>query len=139
MGTVFPILNAETRAVNDVVAFLFAALLIDDGDEAGTVHGNGGATAPLNMLEVHELDDAVVACFESGALGNARGGSADVERTHGELRAGFADGLRGDHAHGFAEFDHAARGEVAAVAEGANAAAGLAGEHGTVRLRRRLR
>src|SRR5260370_7983203 len=83
------------------------------------------------MLEVHELDDAVVARFERGALGNAGGGSADVEGTHGQLRAGFADGLGGNDADSFAQFDHAARGEVAAIAKGANAAAGFAGEHGT--------
>src|SRR4029077_5530269 len=92
----FAFWDAETRAVNDVVAFLFAAFLIDDGDEAGTVHGDGGAAAALNVFEVHELDDAMVARFERGALGNAGGGSADVERTHGELCAGLADGLRGD-------------------------------------------
>ena len=61
---------------------------------------------------------------------NSRGRSADVERAHGELRAGLADGLRGDDADRFAEFDHAAGGQVAAVAAGANSAAGFAGEHG---------
>ena len=42
--------------------------------------------------------------------------AADVERTHGELRAGFADGLRGDDADRFAELDDLAGREVAAVA-----------------------
>ena len=49
--------------------------------------------------------------------------AADVERTHRELRAGFADGLRGDDADGFAELDELAGREVAAVAMHANAAA----------------
>ena len=52
----------------------------------------------------------------SGLLGNAARRAADVERTHGELRAGLADGLRGDDADSFAEFHHAAGCEVAAVA-----------------------
>ena len=53
-----------------------------------------------------------------------------MERAHGKLRAGFADGLRGDDADRFAEFDHAARSEVAAVAQRADSATRFAGEHG---------
>ncbi len=113
-----------------MVALLLAALLIDDGDQARTVHGDGGAPAALNVFEVHELDDAVVARLKRGAFGNASRGSADVERTHGELCAGLADGLRGDDADSFAELDHAPGSEVAAVAQRANAASRLAGEHG---------
>ena len=123
--------TAEARAVHHVVALFFAALFIHDGDQARAIHRDVDAAATFDVLEVHELDDAVVARFESGALGNAGGGSADVEGTHGELRAGFADGLRGNDADRFAEFDHAARSEVAAVAQRANTAAGFAGEHGT--------
>src|SRR5258708_23217951 len=54
-----------------------------------------------------------------------------MEGAHGELRAGFANRLRGNDADGFAQFDHAPGGEVAPVAQAANAAAGFAGEHGT--------
>src|SRR5205807_881855 len=96
VGDVFTVLNAEARAVNDVVALLLAVLFVHDGDEAGAVHGDERTAATFDVLKVHELDDAVVAGFESRALGNARSGSADVERAHGELRAGRADGLRVD-------------------------------------------
>src|SRR5258706_3924484 len=54
-----------------------------------------------------------------------------MEGAHGEVCDGFADGLSGDDADGFAQFDHAAGSEIAAVTERANAAAGFAGEHGT--------
>ena len=60
---------------------------------------------------------------------HARGGAADVEGTHGELRSGLADGLRRDDADGLAHLDHLAGAEVTAVAEDAAAALGLAGEH----------
>ena len=53
-----------------------------------------------------------------------------MEGTHGELGSGLADGLCSDDADCFAEFDEAARGKVAAVAENADAALGFAGEHG---------
>ena len=122
--------DAETRAVDNVVTLFFAALFVDDGDDARAVHGDGSASTAFDVFEVDEFDGAVVARFERGALGNAGGGTADVEGTHGELRAGFADGLRGDDADGFTEFDHAARSEIASIAEGANTAAGFAGEHG---------
>src|SRR5438132_13074202 len=107
MGHVFAILNAETRAVNDMVALLFAALFVHDGNQTGAVHGDGCTAATFDVLEIHELDDAVVARFERGALGDARSGSTNVERAPGELRARLANGLRGDDAHGFAEFHHA--------------------------------
>src|SRR5262249_11751992 len=122
--------DAETRAVHDVVTLFFAALFVHDSDEAGTMHSDGSSAATVSEFEVHEFDDSVVARFDGGAFGDARCRTADVERAHGELRAGFADGLRGNDADGFAELDHAARSEVAAVAEGANTAAGFASEHG---------
>src|SRR5215472_5213399 len=131
VSDVFTVLNAKARAVDHVVALLLAAFFIDNGDEAGTVHGDERTAAALDVFEVNELDNSVVAGFESGALGNSRGGSADVERAHGELRAGLADGLRGDDPDGLAELDHAAGGEVAAIAQRAHAAPRLASEHGT--------
>jgi len=51
------------------------------------------------------------------------GDAAAVERTHGQLRAGLADGLRGDDADGFAGIDRLAGSKVHAVAAGAYAAA----------------
>src|ERR1700736_1026236 len=54
-----------------------------------------------------------------------------MERAHGELCAGLADGLRGDAADGFPQFDHAAGAQVAAIAQRADAAPGFAGEHRT--------
>ena len=95
------------------------------------IHGDGCAAAALDVFEVHELDDAVVARFKRGTLGNAGRRSADVESAHRQLRARFADGLRGDDADRFAEFHHAAGRQVAAVAQRANSATRFAGQHGT--------
>jgi len=64
VGDVFAVLTAEARTVNHVVALLLAVLFIDDGDQSSAVHGDGGAATTLDMLEVDELDDAVVARFE---------------------------------------------------------------------------
>ena len=54
-----------------------------------------------------------------------------MEGTHGELGSGLADGLGSDDSGGFAEFDEAARSQVAAVAHHADTTLGFAGEHGT--------
>ena len=59
----------------------------------------------------------------------ARRRATDVERAHRELRARLADRLRGDDADRLADVDLVAAGEVAPVAQGADAAPGLAGEH----------
>lgn len=56
--------------------------------------------------------------------------TADVEGTHGELRAGLADGLRRDDADRLADVDEVAAGKVAPVAQRADAAFGLAGQRG---------
>ena len=53
-----------------------------------------------------------------------------LERTHGQLRAGLTDGLRGDDADGLTDVDQLAGGHRAAVARGADAGARGAGQHG---------
>ena len=53
-----------------------------------------------------------------------------MEGSHGELRAGFADGLGGDDADRLAEIHQTARAEVQAIALGADATTGFAGEGG---------
>ena len=60
----------------------------------------------------------------------AGGRAADVEGTHGELRARLTNGLCGNDSDRFAALDHAAGGEVASVAELANSALRFAGQHG---------
>ena len=98
----------------------------------------------LSAVAVDDLDDAVDVADLGLALGDAgleelldarqarrdvqAGDAAGVERPHGQLRAGLADGLGGDDADRLADADHPAGGEVAAVAVPADAVAGLAGE-----------
>src|SRR5712671_1051319 len=76
-----------------------------------------------------EVDGAGVPGLDGRGLRAPGGGAADVEGAHGELRAGLADGLRGDDADRFTDVHLAPAGEVAAVALDADAAPGLAGEH----------
>src|SRR2546423_8233449 len=64
-------------------------------------------------------------------FGNARGRTADVERTHRELRARLADRLGGDDADRFADLDELAAGEIASVAAAADAATRFASQSRT--------
>src|SRR6185312_4251606 len=64
-----------------------------------------------------------------GLFGNARRRSSDVERTHGELRARLADGLRGDDADRFAHLDGRSGGQVTSVAARASPTTTLARQH----------
>ena len=128
------VLHPEMRAVDHLVALTVAALVVLHHDVAVAVHDDevGRATRglrALDHLEVVEARDALVLGVEHRLFRHPRRRAADVERAHRELRAGFADRLRGDDADREAEFDEFAGGQVAAVAVGADAAARLAGQH----------
>src|ERR1700677_2903412 len=76
------------------------------------------------------MDRAVVLGLYFWYFEHLRRRTTDVERTHGQLCAGFADGLRRNDADGFAEFHTPAGGEVAPVAMDADAVLAFASEHG---------
>ena len=59
----------------------------------------------------------------------AAGDAAGMEGTHGQLGARFADGLCGDDADRLADANLFLEGQVQAVALGADAVAGVAGEN----------
>ena len=95
---------------------------------------------PINLLDLtlmNELFGAIDALGRDEADGlDARqaggdvqaGDAAGVERPHGQLRARLADRLGGDDAHCLTRADHAATGQVPAVARAADAVARLAGQ-----------
>src|SRR5204863_9180343 len=99
--------------------------------------GNGTVLIEDDVVPVLELDEAqiVVAkrAFELGfdlrLFEHCGGSSTDVERTHGKLRAGLADGLSGDDTGGLAKLDQSAGREIAPVAGFADAVLAFASEH----------
>ena len=99
------------------------------------------------LVLVRDMDDARLVRHDRLSLGLTRfeqlfhagqtlrdvfgdGDAARMEGSHGQLRAGFADGLRRDDAYRFAHLDVVARRHVLTVALGADAVLGLAGENG---------
>src|SRR5205814_9450484 len=75
-----------------------------------------------------KLERAVVLRLDDWLLECLAGRAADVEGPHRELRAGFADGLRGNNADRFAEFHELAGRQVAAVAHRADATSAFTSE-----------
>ena len=120
----------DPGAVDHRVALAFVALVVNHHHRAVAVHGHIVTVPVNNGLEVVKLEEAVVLRLQGGLLADAAGGSADMEGPHGELGAGFADGLGGDHSDGLAHLDHFAGGQISPVATHANSAPRLAGQHG---------
>src|ERR1041385_6581996 len=119
------------RTDDNVVALDFAAFFVVQADRAVFVERNPVAVEGLHRAQIIELHDAVVLRLDDRLFERLARGAADVERPHRQLRAGFADRLRGNDADGFAEFHELPGGEVASVTMRANAAACFAGEDGT--------
>ena len=113
------VVHQNARAVDHRVAFFLAALIVHDRDDAVAVHGDQlalGVAATVSECRCNLTKPSDLAsCVDCSA--DPRGRSADVERTHGQLRARLADGLRRDHADRFAALHQPSGGQVAAVAE----------------------
>ena len=97
-------------------------VLLGDADHARGAGQDGGA---LGRAGLEQLDHA------GQAVGDVlTGDAAGVEGPHGQLRPRLTDRLGGDDADRLAELDVPVGGQRAAVAGGADAVLGLAGEHG---------
>lgn len=129
-----PFLHPDAGTVGNDIAFLVHVAV----DVPGDVHH------PLFLLFA-VADDAVdfgddgemlgLAAFKEfldpgKTLGDILGGrdAAGVEGPHGQLGAGFTDGLGGDGADRLADRDRIDRREIGAVAVGADAVLGFAGQ-----------
>ena len=132
------LVGLDRRAVGDSdlarrkppVAFFFAALVVDDRDDAVAVHRDQFALVVADRTGCRcnfAKPSDLASCLDCSA--DPRRRATDVERTHGELRAGFADGLRRDDADRLAALHQPAGRQVAAVAGCANAALRFAGQH----------
>src|SRR5260370_318305 len=105
---------------------------------AGVAHVGGARDHDLAAFRVAKVAHRRGEAHRARGLGldvalhrGPRGGAADVEGPHRQLRARLADRLRGDHADRLADVDQRSAAEVAAVALGADAPAGVAAKRGT--------
>ena len=123
--------NREERAVRHLVALTLAAVVVGDDHLA---RARDDDLLGLRVRQIaHGRGEAHRAsrfCLDVALHRGPRGSAADVERAHGELRAGLADRLRGDHADRLADVDQRPAAEVAPVALGAHAPSGFTGQRG---------
>src|SRR4029079_3129960 len=97
------------------------ALVLTDAHDAVRLGETGRATRRAGL---EQLDDAGQTAGDVLA-----GHTTGVEGPHRQLRAGLSDRLGADDTDSLAELDLLARGERAAVAQGADAELGVAREH----------
>jgi hypothetical protein len=93
-------------------------------------HGDEIAIGVAHMLRLRRCDRALVGGFQERLVDHLRG-AANVEGTHGQLRARLTDRLRGDDADSLTDVDRRAARKVAAVAGSADAGLDFAGQRRT--------
>ncbi|MDT4833663.1 hypothetical protein FQZ97_672800 [compost metagenome] len=118
----FAIAHQHGCAVRDLVAFAFAAVVVEDRQFAGARDRHAFALGVGDVAHrAGKAHGTAGLGFHRAGQGRTRRRATDVERTHRELRARFADGLGGDDANRFALVDRGAAAEIAAVAVRAQA------------------
>src|ERR1051326_4400518 len=125
------VLKQDLGAVDDRIALTLAALLVEHRDDAIAVHGDQLALGIADGCNTEKLDEAPGLGILLRLFARPGCRTADVERSHRELRSGFADGLRRDDAHRLAALDQPAGREIAAVAKLADAALRFARQYRT--------
>src|SRR6202020_344481 len=115
-------------AVRNLVALALAAELIDHAQFTGARHRDQMPLLMAHGLDVVQANRALALDLDAVGRRRSRSRAADVEGTHGELRARLADGLRRNDAHRLADVDAMATTQVAAVALRADAVTGLTGD-----------
>ena len=122
-------LHLDLGAVHHRVAFLLAPLFIHNRNQAIAIHDHQIALLVTNRSQVDETNQPFVPGFQGRLLRNPAGGAANVEGAHGQLGSRLSDGLSRNDSHGFAQFNHVARSQIAAVTPHAHSPPGLAGKH----------
>src|SRR4029077_14551092 len=107
--------DGNERADDDGMVFEFVTVFGAHRNAAVFVQDDAIAVFELHNAQLVVTDNAVELGLDLRLFEHRRGRSTYVERTHGKLRAGLADRLRGDDASGFAELDEVAAREIAAV------------------------
>ena len=129
-----PSATSRRDRLRDGVLLDLGAVVGGDEDLAGLVGlldldaagGLGDRRTTLGRAGLEELDHAGQTLRDVVRGGHTTG----VEGTHRQLRAGLTDRLGGDDADRLADVDELAGGQRAAVALGAGAGLGVAGQHG---------
>src|SRR6476620_11496213 len=136
LGAVVVLEHLQALTTGELVVDHFLATIVgNDGDLVEALalleaHATGDVGARRLVPRNPGLEEFLHAGQTTHDVAATRN-TALVERTHGQLRAGFADGLGGDDADRLADVDELARRHRTAVAHRAHAGTRRAGQHGT--------
>src|SRR5699024_5769439 len=118
-GTAFA--DMQVGTIGHLVAFGLAVIVVHDTNFTRARHRHQMAfLGVLDGLDVVQLGHTGVLGFDAVGRNRARSRTTDVERAHGQLRTGLADGLRGYHTNRFTDGDALAAGQIATITLGAD-------------------
>src|ERR1700682_5914032 len=123
------VFGQNARAVYHWIALFLAPLIVHHRHDAVAVHSDQLAGFAADCLDADVAGKAVGFGILLGLLTDTGCRTTDVERTHGQLGAGLADGLGGDDTDRFAALHQPAGRQVAPVAGDADTALRFAGKH----------
>ena len=121
-------LDVQHRAIGHLVALALAAVVGNDDFARARNHHQLALVVGHIAHGGVEANRAVGLGFHAGGHRRTRGRTPNVEGAHGQLGAGLADRLGGNHAHGLAQVHQAATAQVTAIALGAQPVTGFAGQ-----------
>src|SRR5690606_23621336 len=111
------VLHRQGRPIGHLVTLALAAIVVGHDHFAAARDDDGLAARVGDVAHARsEAGGAARLALDLARHRGPRGGAADVERAHRELRARLADRLRGDDTDRLADVHQAAAAEVAAVA-----------------------
>ena len=122
----------EERGTNmQIIGVNFIAFCVDDFNRTVLIQHNDITFVISNRTHIDILNKARVLNNNFRNLCDRRCCTTDMERTHRQLRAGFADGLCSNDTHCHAYFDRSACRKVAAIALGTHTVRRIARQTGT--------
>jgi hypothetical protein len=125
----FAVLRLQRGAVRNLVALTLATVVVVNQDFTGACDDNQLALGIGDVAHGRrETDGARRFALELRRRRGSRCGATDVERPHRELCTRFANRLRGDDAHRFADIHEMPAAEIAAVTRRAQSVSRIAGE-----------
>src|SRR5690606_4171260 len=124
-------LHGNNGTVRQLVALTLTTELVGHGQLTGAGNRYQVAVDTLDVLQVVQTHHTAVLHLDAVGSRGTAGSTTDVEGTHGQLGTRLTDGLRSDDTDRLTDVDAVTTSQVAAVALGADAIAGFAGDRRT--------
>src|SRR5690554_3612736 len=127
----FTLMDQDDRTVGQLVTLALTTELVGQCQLTGTGYRYQRAVITGHVLEVAQADGTGALDLDAVLSGGPAGGTTDVEGTHGQLGTRLTDGLGSDNTHCLTDVDQVTTCQIATIAGGAHAVAGLAGDRRT--------